>query len=147
MRIIKLSFFLLIITACSESDLMIHKQNGLTLEDLKEKNTVINFWADWCPPCIKEIPELNALYEENKDELNVYLFHFDELAGAELDEQLIRFNARIPSLLTSPYQIFGIDIPETLPVTVIIDRDLNVKEVLRGPQTKESIIQRLELIN
>ena len=44
--------------------------------------------------------------------------------------------------LTSPYQIFGIDIPETLPVTVIIDRDLNVKEVLRGPQTKESI-QRL----
>ena len=108
---------------------------------------MINFWADWCPPCIKEIPELNALYEENKDELNVYLFHFDELAGAELDEQLIRFNARIPSLLTSPYQIFGIDIPETLPVTVIIDRDLNVKEVLRGPQTKESIIQRLELIN
>ena len=147
MRIINLSFFLLIITACSESDLMIHKQNGLMFEDLKEKNTVINFWADWCPPCIKEIPELNALYEENKDELNVYLFHFDELVGAELDEQLIRFNARIPSLLTSPYQIFGIDIPETLPVTVIIDRDLNVKEVLRGPQTKESIIQRLELFN
>ena len=147
MRIINLSLFLLIITACSESDLMIHQQDGLMLEDLKEKNTVINFWADWCPPCIKEIPELNALYEENKDELNVYLFHFDELSGAELDEQLIRFNARIPSLLTSPYQIFGIDIPETLPVTVIIDRDLNVKEVLRGPQTKESIIQRLELIN
>ena len=72
MRIINLSFFLLIITACSESDLMIHKQNGLMLEDLKEKNTVINFWADWCPPCIKEIPELNALYEENKHELNVY---------------------------------------------------------------------------
>ena len=147
MRIIKLSFFLLIITACAESDLMIHKQNGLMLEDLKEKNTVINFWADWCPPCIKEIPELNALYEEKKDELNVYLFHFDELTGAELDEQLVRFDARVPSLLTSPYEIFGIDIPETLPVTVIIDRDLNVKQVLRGPQTKESIIQRLELTN
>ena len=67
--------------------------------------------------------------------------------GVELDEQLARFNAKIPSLLTSPYKIFGIDIPETLPVTVIIDRDLNVKEVMRGPQTKESIIQRLELIN
>ena len=147
MRIINLSFFLLIFTACSESDLLIHKQNDLMLEDLKEKNTVINFWADWCPPCIKEIPELNALYEEKKDELNVYLFHFDELTGAELDEQLVRFDARIPSLLTSPYEIFGIDIPETLPVTVIIDRDLNVKEVLRGPQTKESIIQRLELAN
>ena len=147
MRILNISFFLLIITACSESDLIIHKQDSLMLEDLKEKNTVINFWADWCPPCIKEIPELNSLYEENKDEINVYLFHFDELAGAELDEQLARFNARIPSLLTSPYQIFEIDIPETLPVTVIIDRDLNVKEVLRGPQTKESIIQRLELIN
>ena len=147
MRIINLSFFLLIITACSESDLLIHKQNGLMLDDLYGKWVVINYWADWCPPCIKESPELNALYEEKKDELNVYLFHFDELTGAELDEQLVRFDAMIPSLLTSPYEIFGIDIPETLPVTVIIDRDLNVKEVLRGPQTKESIIQRLELIN
>ena len=126
---------------------MIHNQNGLMLNDLKERITVINFWADWCPPCIKEIPELNSLYEENKDELNVYLFHFDELVGVELDEQLARFNAKIPSLLTSPYKIFGIDIPETLPVTVIIDRDLNVKEVMRGPQTKESIIQRLEFVN
>ena len=126
---------------------MIHNQNGLMLNDLKERITVINFWADWCPPCIKEIPELNSLYEENKDELNVYLFHFDELVGDELDEQLARFNAKIPSLLTSPYKIFGIDVPETLPVTVIIDRDLNVKEVMRGPQTKESIIQRLELVN
>ena len=44
---------------------MIHNQNGLMLNDLKERNTVINFWADWCPPCIKEIPELNSLYEEN----------------------------------------------------------------------------------
>ena len=147
MKILNFSLFLLIFTACSESDLTIHNQNGLMLKDLKEKNTVINFWADWCPPCIKEIPELNSLYEENKDELNVYLFHFDELVGVELDEQLARFNAKIPSLLTSPYKIFGIDIPETLPVTVIIDRDLNVKEVMRGPQTKESIIQRLELIN
>ena len=126
---------------------MIHNQNGLMLNDLKERITVINFWADWCPPCIKEIPELNSLYEENKDELNVYLFHFDELVGDELDEQLARFNAKIPSLLTSPYKIFGIDVPETLPVTVIIDRDLNVKEVMRGPQTKESIIQRLEFVN
>ena len=147
MRILNFSLFLFIFTACSESDLLIHNQNGLMLSDLKEKNTVINFWADWCPPCIKEIPELNSLYEENKDQLNVYLFHFDELVGVELDEQLARFNAKIPSLLTSPYKIFGIDIPETLPITVIIDRDLNVKEVLRGPQTKESIIQRLELIN
>ena len=147
MRIFNLFLFLFIFTACSESDLLIHNQNGLMLNDLKERNTVINFWADWCPPCIKEIPELNSLYEENKDELNVYLFHFDELVGDELDEQLARFNAKIPSLLTSPYKIFGIDVPETLPVTVIIDRDLNVKEVMRGPQTKESIIQRLELIN
>ena len=147
MRIFNLFLFLFIFTACSESDLLIHNQNGLMLNDLKERNTVINFWADWCPPCIKEIPELNSLYEENKDELNVYLFHFDELVGDELDEQLARFNAKIPSLLTSPYKIFGIDVPETLPVTVIIDRDLNVKEVMRGPQTKESIIQRLELVN
>ncbi len=32
------------------------------------KVLVLNFWATWCPPCIEEIPSLNAFYEKLKDE-------------------------------------------------------------------------------
>jgi len=37
-------------------------------EELKgEKLTVIDFWATWCKPCLKAIPELNTIYDQFKD--------------------------------------------------------------------------------
>ena len=35
--------------------------NRKTLDDFRGKVLLINFWASWCPPCIREMPELEAL--------------------------------------------------------------------------------------
>jgi peroxiredoxin len=37
-----------------------------TLKDLKGKVVILNFWATWCPPCRKEIPDLQKLHHEFK---------------------------------------------------------------------------------
>ena len=37
------------------------------LADYKGKWVLVNFWATWCPPCLEEMPDLVALYEERKD--------------------------------------------------------------------------------
>ncbi len=37
------------------------------LETYRGKYLLIDFWATWCPPCVLEIPELNAFYSEHQD--------------------------------------------------------------------------------
>ncbi len=43
--------------------------NLLELSSLKGKVVFINFWATWCPPCIAEMPSIQRLYDEYKDDI------------------------------------------------------------------------------
>src|SRR5574343_631825 len=40
--------------------------NALNVQQFQGKPLLINFWATWCPPCIEELPLLDAFYKENK---------------------------------------------------------------------------------
>jgi len=53
--------------------------NGTTvnLKDLKGKVVFLNFWATWCPPCIAEMPSVNALYNKFKDNKNAVFLLVD----------------------------------------------------------------------
>ncbi|MBU1689408.1 MAG: TlpA family protein disulfide reductase [Gammaproteobacteria bacterium] len=44
---------------------IVGKQHNLA--DYRGKWVLVNFWATWCPPCLKEIPDLIALHNEHKD--------------------------------------------------------------------------------
>ena len=39
----------------------------IKISDLKGKWVVINYWATWCPPCLKELPELVSFHDARKD--------------------------------------------------------------------------------
>src|SRR5947207_1690649 len=49
-----------------------------TLRELHGKVVLVNFWATWCPPCRKEMPDLDALYKKFKDQGLVILAIDDE---------------------------------------------------------------------
>jgi thiol-disulfide isomerase/thioredoxin len=38
----------------------------LAMKDLRGQPLLVNFWATWCPPCIEELPLIDAYYKENK---------------------------------------------------------------------------------
>jgi thiol-disulfide isomerase/thioredoxin len=38
----------------------------LPMQSFQGRPLLINFWATWCPPCVEELPLINAFYQENK---------------------------------------------------------------------------------
>ena len=140
MRIFLTSFFLFFLLSCSNYELSFHNQKGKNLNDLEGKWTVINYWADWCPPCIKENPELHK-FDKNHEDIQDFLFNFDRLEGEELNEQMVRFNITLTALITNPQDFYDIVIPEALPVSYLINPNLQLVETLNGPQTEMSFIE------
>ncbi|QLE00169.1 TlpA family protein disulfide reductase [Galbibacter sp. BG1] len=58
-----------------------------SFEDAKEKVVLVNFWATWCPPCIAEMPSLQRLYNDYKNDV-VFLFVTNE--NKEVVEKFFR---------------------------------------------------------
>lgn len=56
------------ITAEVIKDFTLEDLNGnkVTLSELKGKKILLNFWATWCPPCRREMPDMEKVYQENK---------------------------------------------------------------------------------
>ena len=130
-RIIQL-FCLLIVISCQNNDIEIFNGSDTNLNKLNGNWIVINYWADWCAPCIKEIPELNEFAKENND-LLVFTFNFDQLDEDDLKPVAKKFNIEVPSIVTHPRDIWGIQTPPAVPATFFINPDGNLALSLFRP--------------
>ena len=136
-RIIQL-FCLLIVIGCQNNDIEIFNGSDTNLNNLNGNWIVINYWADWCAPCIKEIPELNEFAKEN-DDLLVFTFNFDQLDEDDLKPVAKKFNIEVPSIVTHPRDIWGIQTPPAVPATFFINPDGDLALSLFRPQTKDDL--------
>ena len=134
-----LTYLILILSSCSEPDYRLVDGSSGKLDDFLGRWLIVNYWADWCPPCIKEMPELENFYNDNEDRALVLTYNFDRLEGEELQSQIIRFEVNVPSILTDPGILFGWEAPPSLPATYIINPEGILIHTLIGPQTQESL--------
>ena len=151
MRIILIALTILL-TSCqredleiSQGDLEISQGGFLSFSELSDEVVVLNIWADWCPPCIKEMPYFNKL--DKLPEVTVLGFHFDQfdlLNESELLTLIEKFDMNFANLKTDPRDIWSIEIPGHVP-TIMIIKDNEVVKTMITPQTYESLLEAIEL--
>ncbi|SRR5882724_8614221 len=93
----------------------------ISLDDVKGKIVLLNFWATWCGPCREEIPDLIELQKKYKDQLAIIALATDEDEPAEVKKfaQKAGINYRI-GMATDPLRVEYGGIP-ALPTSFIID--------------------------
>ncbi len=73
------------------------ENNTLKSKTIKDKIVLVNFWATWCPPCIKEIPIFNELYEKYSDKFEIVAVLFEkDKDPKELEEFIKKYNIKFP---------------------------------------------------
>ncbi|HEV3481545.1 MAG TPA: TlpA disulfide reductase family protein [Candidatus Acidoferrales bacterium] len=93
-----------------------------TLSELRGKVVLVNFWATWCPPCRKEMPDLEALYDRFKGEGLVVLAISDEDA-AKVRPFVAERQVTYPVLLDPGRRVNNLFQVEGIPKTFVYDRE------------------------
>ena len=132
------------LSACTKADFVDADGNGYSLANLHGKYVFVNYWATWCAPCIKEIPELNKLNKEHADDLIILGVDFDQVEGEELKKEIAKMNITFPVFAREPSKLLGVKIPQVLPTTYVFDREGKLKATLVGPQTEASLLARID---
>ena len=114
----------------------------MELSDFGSEIVVLNFWATWCAPCVKEMPELDRFWQENKESVT--------LIGVAVSTPKLavggfihRLGVQYPiatdeeGILTHKYGV------SMLPTTVLVNNEgvelLNHKGVITKDQLEEAI--------
>ena len=92
------------------------------LQDLKGKVVLVNFWATWCPPCRKEMPDLQALYDKYKDQGLVVLSISDEEI-AKVSPFIAERKISYPVLLDPGRKVAEEFVVEGIPKSFVYDRE------------------------
>ena len=109
-----------------------------TVASLRGNPAAINFWASWCDPCRKETPELERLSRSLHGEARLVGVDYSDGRGSA--ESFIReFDVTYP-VLRDPDGVVGDRYGVTgLPTTAILNSKGRIVQLLRGPQTEDSV--------
>ena len=105
----------------------------LRLSDYRGQVVLINFWATWCPPCGAEMPDLIRLQKEyGKEGLQIIGITYppEQLARVRRFTRALKVN--YPVALGTRETRAGFSADQTLPLTVIIDREGTIRGTIAG---------------
>lgn len=100
---------------------------------------IVNFWATWCSPCIKEMPDISAFVAAHKDVAAIGIA-WEDTERAEIDAFVRAHPVSYPLAqgdLDHPPKDF--EVPRGLPITYVIAPDGTVRKKFTGPITGDDL--------
>ena len=120
----------------------LHDVNGkkIELSDFKGKVVALNFWATWCPPCRKEIPDFVALQTQyGTDGLQILGIALDEGGAGVVKPFTEKYKMNYPVLLADEDIVKRYGEMNAIPVTILIDRKGMIRGRFVGMRTKDML--------
>ena len=107
------------------------------------KWVVVNYWATWCGPCIKEMPELSALHAM-RDHVEVIGLAYEDASVDELRTFLAKHPVTYPIVIVDPFDPpADFATPRGLPLTHLIDPQGKLAHTFLGPVTAADIEKQI----
>lgn len=126
--------------------------NKHTLSDYKGKVVFLNFWATWCPPCKKELPDIEALYKEYGENASDVIFlgvtnpasdeypNNTDITKDKIIDFLNENECTFPVLFDESGDILSKYYISAFPTTFLIDTDGNIYGYAPGMLSKDMMI-------
>jgi len=126
------------------------KGNIFTEKNTKGKYLVINFWASWCTPCLKEIPAFVEFYKENSGHVEILGLDFEPVNIEVINEFVERFSINYPIILYShindtEFNKFGEIVG--MPTTIIYSPEGELLQTFMGEITVEDLNKYISPLN
>ena len=114
------------------------KEGSIQTEDLRDRPTLIIFWADYCPTCVRELPVINARIKELEVKFDVLaLAHSERDPTNKFIEDNMINNLRVGFSTKEMRETYGII---GQPITLILDTKGEVQFKFFGPLSFEELL-------
>ena len=105
----------------------------VTLANFKDKIVIINFWATWCPPCQKEIPDLISLYKTYQGQGVVVVgIAIDEEGSKVVNPFVEEYKMNYPVLLGNEQVVSDYGGMAAVPTSFLMDKSGNIYKYYMG---------------
>jgi peroxiredoxin len=113
--------------------------NAVSLEDYRGRVVLVNNWATWCPPCLAEMPELQAYYSAHADQGFVLVGIEAGDPAAQVADFVRQHALTFPIWLDLQNSALAAFHNWSIPSSYVIDRDGNVRLAWAGPVDRSTL--------
>ncbi|MCK2084613.1 TlpA family protein disulfide reductase [Aeromonas sp. 3925] len=104
--------------------------NNISLSALAGKPLLVNYFAPWCAPCLREMPLLAALHREGQ--IGVIAINYDPASPGELAELARRHQIAVPLMIPLDEASLPFPRPGALPTSYLLDGKGQLQQTLVG---------------